>query len=143
MLLLISTSVVLGQGVSSRPLVIRVLLAQQSRATVTVATAHTASYQDGVVLTRSTQALEYRVQVTPSGKIGVETAQVCSTRDASSSICKPIPRGTFNSLARSTGVPRSSVLEVRDWSSSTPWTWRITCAACYRVKCRPIGRTKP
>jgi stage II sporulation protein D len=65
---------VLAQG-ASRPLVIRVLLAQQSKATVTVATAHTASYQDGVVLTRSSQALEYRVQVTPGGKIGVETAQ--------------------------------------------------------------------
>ena len=72
---LLGASLVLAQGNSARPLVIRVLLATQSKATLTVATPHTAIYTDGTVFTQSDAALEWRLSVTPGGKIGVETAQ--------------------------------------------------------------------
>ena len=71
---LLGASLVFAQGVSSRPLVIRVLLAQQSRASVVMATSHTAVFQDGSVMTQSAQPLEWRFSVTSTGKIGVETS---------------------------------------------------------------------
>jgi stage II sporulation protein D len=59
----------------ARPLIVRVMLAEQSRANIVVGTPHTAAYADGTVFTQSDQALEWRFSVTPTGKLGVQTAR--------------------------------------------------------------------
>ncbi len=72
--IVLGVSLVSAQG-AARPLLIRVLLGQQARASLVVATSHTAIYQDGTVLTQSAQPLEWQFSVTDAGKLGVATAQ--------------------------------------------------------------------
>jgi stage II sporulation protein D len=74
LLAVLTTAPSSAQG-GARALVIRVLLSQRSRATLVVATPHTAAYADGSVFTQSDAPLEWRLSVTPTGKVGVQTAQ--------------------------------------------------------------------
>jgi stage II sporulation protein D len=124
--LLLSASLVLAQGVSSRPLIIRVLLAQQATAKLIVATSHNAVYQDGTVLTQSTRPLEWQVRVTPSGKLGVETAQglfdtgrqqlnLQTERDGYFQFAGTVYRGSVILSARGNSVVVVNALDVEDY----------------------------